>query len=437
MEKVIQLLEGPLSRFANYIGDNKLLMSIKDSFIFTLPFVIISSILQAINWMIVFNLGIENQFILDIAAKLGNIASHIQGIQGILVVIAAAYFYSEKFKDVKNFNVVTSTLVALVSYFILVPFSIGEGDAAIGGIGISFINYEAVFIGLIVSLCTVRLYSVLINKVPTIKLPDQVPPSIFNSFFALIPITIIVIMFELINTVVNAIGFSSAHELVNTVILIPLQSMGTGLVAMLVIMLVMQLLWFFGLHGFSIVWGIVGTVWIPFFLAQIDTFTQTGSAQVFIDSPSPNVMALIYGMIGGSGSTLALVIVIFILAGKESYYRSIAKVAIVPSLFNINEPVIFGMPIVLNPLLFLPFVLTPLVNITIAYFVHANGLVAPIIAAGSGAEPVFFNVFVLSGGKLSPVILYLGLLILDMIIWAPFVQILLKQEKEAENAKQA
>lgn len=437
MQKIINMLEAPLSKFANYIGENKLLMSIRDAFIFTLPFVIISSILQAINWMIVFNLQVENQYVLDIAAKLGNIAGHMQGIQGVLVVIAGAYFYSEKYKDVKNFNVVTSTLVALVSYFILVPYSIGEGEAAVSGIAISFTSYEAVFIGLIVSLFTVRLYSVLINKVPTIKLPEQVPPSIFNSFFALIPVTIIVIGFEVINVIINAIGYSSAHELVNTLILAPLESMGTGLAAMLIVMLVMQLLWFFGLHGFSIVWGIVDTVWIPFFLGQIETYNATNSAQVFIDAPSPNVMALIYGMIGGSGSTLALVLVIFLLSGKKSYYRSIAKVAIVPSLFNINEPVIFGMPIVLNPMLFLPFVFTPLINIVIAYFAHAQGLISPLIVAGSGAEPIFFNVFIGSGGKLSPVVLYLVLLLIDMIIWAPFAQVLLKQEKAEEHAKTA
>lgn len=435
MDKIINKLEGPLGSFANYIGQNKLLMSIKDSFIFTLPFVIISSILQAINWMIVFNLQIENPVVVAIATTLGTIASHMQGVQGILVVIAAAYFYSQKFAEKENFNVVTSTLVAIVAYFILVPFSIGEGDAAVSGISISSINYEAVFIGLIVSLCTVRLYASLINKVPTIKLPEQVPPGVFNSFFALIPVTIIVFIFQLINVGITALGFASAHQMINEVILYPLQSMGTGLPAMLIVMLMMQLLWFFGLHGFSIIWGIVGSVWIPFFMAQIDTFTQTGSTQVFIDNPSPNVMALIYGMIGGSGSTLALVLMIFILAGSASYYRSIAKVAIVPSLFNINEPVIFGMPIVLNPTLFLPFVLTPLINIVIAYFAHSSGVVAPLIAAGSGAEPIFVNVFILSGGKLSPVLLYLGLLLLDMVIWTPFVKILLKQEAEQENAK--
>ncbi len=437
MEKIINRIEGPLGKFAAYIGSNKLLMSIKDSFIFTLPFVIISSILQAINWMIVFNLQITNEYVLKFADMLGNIAGHMQSIQGILVVITAAYFYSEKFKDVKNFNVITSTLVALVSYFILVPMTVGEGDNLTSAIGITYMNYEAVFIGLIVALLTVRIYSKLINKVPTIKLPGQVPPAIFNSFFSLIPVTIIVILFEVVNNIISLIGFDSAHELINTIILVPLQSMGTGLIAMLVVMFVMQLLWFFGLHGFSIVWGIVGTVWIPFFMAQIDTFTQTGNLQVFTDNPSPNVMALIYGMIGGSGSTLALVLIVLLLAGSTSYYRAIAKVAIVPSLFNINEPVIFGMPIVLNPLLFIPFVAIPLVNITIAYFAHASGLIAPIIAAGSGAEPVFLNVFVLSGGKLSPVILYGLLLVLDMIIWAPFVKILLNQEKESKNEQTA
>ncbi|MGL4383664.1 MAG: PTS transporter subunit EIIC [Bacilli bacterium] len=201
----------------------------------------------------------------------------------------------------------------------------------------------------------------------------------------------------------------------------PLQSAGTGLGAMILVMLLMQLLWFFGLHGFSIVWGIVGILWVPFFLGQLDAYTQ-GDLQAFA-TPSPNVVTLIYGMIGGSGCTLGLIIASLI-QKKKSASKAIAKLSIIPGLFNINEPVIFGMPIVLNPTLFIPFILIPIVNIIIAYFAHLAGLIAPIIIGGSGAEPIFVNVFVLSGGKLSPVVLYGLLLVIDVILWYPFAKIM-------------
>ena len=139
-------------------------------------------------------------------------------------------------------------------------------------------------------------------------------------------------------------------------------------------------------------------------------------------------------MIGGSGSTLALVVLMLIMAPKESAERAVGKVALIPGLFGINEPVTFGLPIVLNPIMFIPFVIVPIINAVIAYFAISSGLVTPLVVLNSGAEPVFLNVLVLASFRWSPVILYALLFILDMFLYAPFLSLQLKQNKTQENA---
>lgn len=431
MDKIFNKLEKPLSKISEAIGRNKLLIAIKDSFIYTLPFVVISSLITVITWTIDFNLKITTGIFAEISMFLKNISGAVSSIHGLLIVITAAYFFSLTKEGQKNFNKITATLSAVAAYMVIIPMftKTTAGELVNGVIKTSFLNYEATFIGLIAALLTVKLYSIFITKLPTIKLPGNVPPAIFNSFFSLIPLLTIFLIFGGIRFGVEMAGFESVNQLVQKAILAPLQSIGTGLPAMIIIMILMQLLWFFGLHGFSIVWGLIGMLWIPFFMQQLTLFTTTGDITAFA-SPSPNVITLIYGMIGGSGCTLGLIVAMLLLAPKKSAERTIAKLSLVPGLFNINEPVIFGMPIVLNPLMFIPFICIPLVNIIIAYFAHILGYVSPIIASGSGAEPIFVNVFMLSGGKLSPVLLYGALFILDIILWIPFAKMLCAASSE-------
>ncbi|MGL5478529.1 MAG: PTS transporter subunit EIIC, partial [Clostridium sp.] len=191
---------------------------------------------------------------------------------------------------------------------------------------------------------------------------------------------------------------------------------------------VMQLLWFFGIHGFSIMWGLISVLWMPIFMEHIDIYVKTGSFDS-ITQVAPNTLSNVYAMIGGSGSTLALVVLLLFMAPKGSAERAVGKVAIIPGCFGINEPVTFGLPIVLNPIMFLPFVFVPVINAIIAYFAIKVGLVTPLVVLNSGAEPVILNVFVLAAFKLAPVILYILLFILDMVLYAPFVKLQLRQDK--------
>ena len=240
-------------------------------------------------------------------------------------------------------------------------------------------------------------------------------------------------MFSVVKEVVLLAGFESLQQLITQFIISPLNGIGTGLPAVIIVIIIMQLLWFFGVHGFSIMWGLISVLWMPIFYEHIQLYVETGSFAA-IKEIAPNTLCNVYAMIGGSGSTLALVVLLLVLGKKGSAERSIGKVAIIPGLFGINEPVTFGLPIVFNPIMFLPFVFVPVINAIVGYVATAAGWVNHLVVLNSGVEPVFANAWVLGAFTISPVILMVALFALDLVLYYPFVKLQIKQNSEtAEN----
>lgn len=438
MNKFMMILEKYLTPFSMKIAGNRLLQSIKDAFILSIPFTVVGSILGLLKSQLAYWLGewgvSTTGLIGSVINVLGNVGTVAMGLIGIVIVLSSAYFYSERLKEKDNSPIVPllTSLLALVAYFATVPWEVIVGSEKVGGFALNFFNYEGMFTGLVIGLTTAYLYAKLVKSKFTIKLPDTVPSGILNSFRAMVPILIILLIFSTVKEMVVLSGYTSIQEVITIFVISPLSSVGTGLPAIIIVIILMQLLWFFGLHGFSIMWGVISALWMPLFMEQIDTFAKTGSFDS-ITQVAPNTISNVYAMIGGSGSTLALIAVLLIMAPKKSAPREIAKVSFVPGLFNINEPVIFGLPIVLNPLMFLPFVCIPVVNAIIAYVAVSTNLVNPMVVLNSGQEPVFFNAWVLGAFTLSPMILMVILFIIDMVLYAPFAKLVIKQSMEVES----
>ena len=190
----------------------------------------------------------------------------------------------------------------------------------------------AMFAGMIIGLLSSYMYYRLINSNFTIKLPGQVPPMVLNSFMSIIPFLVIITVFSVVKEVVLLAGFESLQQLITQFIISPLNGIGTGLPAVIIVIIIMQLLWFFGVHGFSIMWGLISVLWMPIFYEHIQLYVETGSFAA-IKEIAPNTLCNVYAMIGGSGSTLALVVLLLVLGKKGSAERSIGKVAIIPGLF--------------------------------------------------------------------------------------------------------
>ncbi|MDN6626234.1 MAG: PTS transporter subunit EIIC, partial [Pisciglobus halotolerans] len=273
----------------------------------------------------------------------------------------------------------------------------------------------------------VNLFSRFARSKFTIKMPGNVPQNVFDSFFSLIPISEVLLIFGVIRIGIESLGYVSIVQMISEILIEPLLVVGTGLPAIIVVILLEQILWFLGLHGFNMVWGVVSAFWLPIFLEQVAKFAETQSFEGIMIGP--NTMTNVYAMIGGSGATFGLILAMLIFTHKGEKEREIAKLSFVPGLFGINEPVIFGLPIVLNPLMFIPWMIVPVVNAVIAYVVTKIGWVVPLVVLNSGNEPIFISTWILGAFHISPVILTIVLVVIDTLMYAPFVVLNQRQQR--------
>jgi PTS system cellobiose-specific IIC component len=192
------------------------------------------------------------------------------------------------------------------------------------------------------------------------------------------------------------------------------------------------LLWFAGIHGAAIVVGLLS----PIFLTNI----SANQAAYLAGEAIPNVFTQpfwdFYIFIGGSGATLALVILMMF--SRSVHLRSLGRMSFVPGVFQINEPVIFGSPLVLNPTMFIPFIFAPVINATIAYAAVHMGIVGAGVSQTAWTAPALLGASWGSGWTLSPVLLVLALLVMDIFIYLPFFKIFEKQllAEEGKSAEQ-
>ena len=436
----VQKLQEPLLKVSAWVEGNTILQAVKNAFVRTIPFTVVGSFSNLIKMQIdalIKNQGIDNVILTNISNLFGYLGNATLGIVAIIVVFSSAYSYAIELKHKEKnerLNPIIATLLALSAYFVMVPNNVNYLDSKaeiIEGFASSFFSYEGMFTALIVGMIAVALFARFTRSKFTIKMPGNVPQNVFDSFFSLIPISEVLLIFGVLRIVIQSLGYVSLLQMISEVLIKPLLTVGTGLPAIIIVILLQQILWFLGLHGFNIVWGVVSAFWLPVFLENVAKFAETQSFAGI--SIAPNTMTNVYAMIGGSGATFGLIIAMLIFTRKGEKEREVAKLALIPGCFGINEPVIFGLPIVLNPLMFIPWIVVPIVNAVIAYVVTSLGWVVPLVVLNSGNEPIFISTWVLGAFHISPVILTFVLVVLDIIMYAPFVILNQRQERAADQ----
>jgi PTS system cellobiose-specific IIC component len=256
-----------------------------------------------------------------------------------------------------------------------------------------------------------------------IKMPDGVPPAVAKSFAALIPAVLTLSVFLIINAIMTGVFNANLHDVVYEVIQKPLTGLGSSLPATLIALFFVQFLWFFGLHGQIIVNSVMDPIWNTLMLDNLEAY-KAGHALPHIIS-KPFMETFTVGL-GGSGMTLAVVLLLAFFM-KRKQYRDIGRLALGPGIFNVNEPVIFGMPIVLNATILIPWVIAPLIVTTLNYLVMAAG----IVPAPTGVS-VPWTVPIVASGILATNSIWGGILqIVDFVIvgliWLPFLKIMDRQ----------
>lgn len=419
-------IENKLLPVADKISRQRHLQALRDGMLAYLPFTIISSIFLIIAFLPI--PGYE-EFMTNLfndggawQGKLIYVTNSTNDVASLFVLTATAYSLAKSYKVDK----LQASLTALAAFLVVTPYIAGEAGS---GIPIVKIGAQAMFVAFIVAMVSVEIYRRMEQKGIVIKMPDAVPPAVAKPFASLVPAFITIAAFWGIRLVFEIALNSDLFTTINLIIGKPLLLLGGSLGGFVIALLFEQLLWFFGIHGGSIVSsGAMNPIW---------TVLEDANRVASIAGEAPtNIINLSFrnsfASIGVVGAIIAIVIV-----AKSKQYKEVGKVGLVPYAFNIGEPVLFGVPLMLNPIYFIPLVITPSVSAIIAYFAFAAKLV-PIptgLAQLPWTTPPIISGYLVTG-SISGSILQIVLLITTTLIWVPFVKMADKQICKEEEKRE-
>ncbi|GBF10741.1 PTS sugar transporter subunit IIC [Tepidibacillus sp. HK-1] len=427
MEKLLEVLESKMAPLAIKLDGNRYITAIKDGFFGVMSLLIIGSI-----FLLLANLPISGypEFMASLLGE--NWATYFtapyyvtMNVMTLYVIVAMARSLARTYQ-LDSVSAITSVLVA---FLLLTPFVKFEDGSS--GIPVVSLSSSGLFLGMITAILAVEIVRFVDKKGWKIKMPDSVPENVSRSFSALIPALFVIIVFNVIRIAFSFTSFGTVQTFIYHYLQIPLTNLGSTLPATLLITVFEALLWAFGIHGSNVVGGVMHPIWLA--------LTADNAAAYAAGDTIPNIINYQFYSnfmkIGGFGSTFGLAILLLI-AAKSSRYKALGKLAIGPGIFNINEPITFGLPIVLNPIMIIPFIITPLVMAVVAYFAMATGLVPFTNGANiPWTTPPIIAGFLLSGWK--GALLNIVQIIISMAIYYPFFKsvdrMALKQEQE-ENA---
>ncbi|HGF7177559.1 TPA: PTS sugar transporter subunit IIC [Vibrio cholerae] len=421
-DAIIGIVEKHIAPIAAKVGNQPHVRAMRDGFIVAMPFIIVGSfiLIFAFPPFAEDTTNVFGRVWLNFATTHFDIImmpfNMSMGIMTIFVSLGVAYSLAKAYK----MDGITSAVLSLMSFLLV------AAPAKDGSLSMAHMGGTGIFTAVICAFFAVELYRFMKKHNITIRMPEQVPPAIARSFEVLLPVLAIFVTLYPLSLFVQAEYGMLIPDAVMAMFK-PLISASNTLPAIIGALLVCQLLWFAGIHGAAIVVGLLSPIFLTNISANIDAFV-TGL-------PVPNIFTQpfwdFYIFIGGSGATLALVILMSF--SRSAHLKSIGRMSAVPGFFQINEPVIFGSPVVMNPILFLPFVFAPVINATIAYFAIQLGFVGMGVATTPWTTPAIIGASWGSGWTFTPVLLVVGLLILDLLIYLPFFKMFEKQVLEQEQ----
>lgn len=349
------------------------------------------------------------------------------GILALVVSFSVAYFYAIE----EQLKGVDAGIISLVTFVLFLEHSVSkdlEGTMITIGsvINMEWLGAKGMVGAIIIGIITGKIYCFFVKRGITIKMPDSVPEGVANSFISIVPGVVIITCATVLFALLKIQFHTTFLEFIYKVIQIPLQGLTSSLFGVIVFAFMVSFLWWFGIHGSTVMVGIFQAVTISnatFNQAILDKGEVLTAANGYIFTENFRTTILI---ITGSGITIGMVLYMLFFA-KSTQFKELGKLAIVPSIFNINEPVLFGTPIVLNPMLFIPFCLTPVLSVTIGYlFMKFN--ILPLMGSilPPWSTPPIMSGFLAGGIRIA--IYQIVVIIMSFVIYFPFIK---KVDEEA------
>ncbi|MBI0156102.1 MULTISPECIES: PTS cellobiose transporter subunit IIC [Gilliamella] len=281
---------------------------------------------------------------------------------------------------------------------------------------------SGIFIAIVMAIIATQLYFLCVRRNWVVKMPETVPLGVSRSFTALIPTFVIAFTILILNGILVYFG-TDIFDIIGVPFTF-VTNLTKSWLGIMVILFLIHALWVVGIHGASI----IGAFITPIMLSNMNE--NVGGAHIPFAGEFNNSLVIL----GGSGSTLLMTFFIAFCA-KSSQLKILGRASAVPAIFNINEPIIFGMPIVYNPYLALPFLLAPMACGTLGYFAISSGFMNPIIALIPWPSPMGLGAFIGTGGDYRAMFVAILSAILALVIYLPFVKMYDNKLYKEEQAK--
>jgi len=444
--KVFAFLEkylmGPMGKIASF----RIVRAIMAAGMACIPFTIVGSmflVLNVIPQTFTFLEGFWNSTFLKIGDLYMLANKETMGILALYFCLVIGYEYTKIYADEEDLDVnpLNGALLSMFAYFMAIPqlvmddgkmvlVNIMKKDVNIfngwemSGDGVSRLGTTGIFTAIIMSIIAVQLYRLCVKRQWIIKMPEAVPEGVSRSFTALIPAFLVAFVILAFTGILVAFDTD-----IFKIIAVPfgfVVNLTSSWIGILVIYFLIHALWIVGIHGANIISAFI----TPIVLSNMQLNIEGANI------PFAGEFQNSFVVMGGSGATLGLCVFIAFLA-KSEQLRVLGKASLAPGLFNINEPLVFGLPIVYNPFLAIPFFLAPMVSASIGYWTIKLELVKPIIAQVPWPSPIGFGAFIGTAGSLMAVLVSLICGFVAFLIWFPFIKIYDKKLVEQEKGNDA
>ncbi len=438
MNGFISFLEEKVMPVAGKIAAQRHIRALRDGLAITMPLIIIGSIFMILaNFPIngyadfvngIFGAGFTTKLLYPVRVTFEIVA--------ILAVISISYQIA-KDQDVDGLS---AGALSLAAFLILIPVQtvnvvLENGDKLNLGKVLPTANFSAggLIVAILTAIVATEIFIFVVKKNWVVKMPESVPPAVAKSFTAIVPGLIIIVIFFLIRLGFEGTSYQTIFTFITKFVGAPLALVGLSYGGMFATVSLYTFFWTLGIHGTRIVFGVMDSILLP--------AMDQNRAALEAGHQLPNIVTLQFydnfvNSAGGCGATLGLIICILIIA-KSKQSKAIGKLALAPAIFNISEPIIFGIPIVMNPIMMIPFILAPLAIGSMTYIAMATGLVSyPVGVAVPWTVPSFFSGFLATNGDWRAVILQGANIVVSTLIYWPFLKAwdrtLMKEEEVSE-----
>lgn len=434
MNKFMSFMEEKIMPYASKMGQQRHLIAVRDGFLAMIALTMIASLCTLIRNL---PLDILQEFLKNnttgqyISELCQNISWGAFSFMAIFACMAIAQSLWSQYGHKGFEGALVSAAVFLAISKQTVLFKAEDAIEAIevaGGLAARNFGATALFSGIIVAILSVEVLSYLTKvKWLEIKLPDMVPPAVSRSFKTMFPGMLTILILVSLGLILRNFTGEYLADLITKTIQTPIQSVTDSLASAIIIPLIVCILWSLGIHGTNVTDGITVPIFTALAAHNMQLATE-GATTGYSVINGPFFYSFVW--LGGAGATLGLVIAMLV-AGKKARDRNkaIISLSLAPGIFNINEPVIFGLPIVLNPIMMIPFIVVPIVLSVVSYIAISSGLVNPVIVQTvPWTTPPILSGFLATGHWTGAALGAFNLL-LSIIMYIPFVKMSIKIEE--------